>query len=95
MPTLRNVDKRRYDAFVKAYTHNSYFKSLKAIVHVCNTRDTKSVCANPFTGEADALAQNCWPVPEVPVNVNSQEVGDLHLTEDQEDAIVAFLNAHS
>jgi cytochrome c peroxidase len=95
VPTLRNVDKRPYEGFVKAYTHNGYFKSLKAIVHFYNTRDAKPVCANPFTGEADALAQNCWPVPEVPVNVNSQELGNLHLTEDQEDAIVTFLKTLS
>ena len=39
VPTLRNVDKRPYPAFVKAYGHNGYFKSLKAIVHFYNTRD--------------------------------------------------------
>ncbi|HEX2523722.1 MAG TPA: cytochrome c peroxidase [Terriglobia bacterium] len=95
VPTLRNVDTRPYEGFAKAYTHNGYFKSLKAIVHFYNTRDAKPVCANPFTGEADALAQNCWPAPEVPVNVNTQELGNLHLTEDQEDAIVTFLKTLS
>jgi cytochrome c peroxidase len=95
VPTLRNVDKRPYEGFAKAYTHNGYFKSLKGIVHFYNTRDAKPVCINPFTTEADALAQNCWPAPEVPVNVNSQELGNLHLTEDQEDAIVTFLKTLS
>jgi cytochrome c peroxidase len=95
VPTLRNVEKRPYEGFAKAYTHNGYFKSLKAIVHFYNTRDAKPVCANPFTREADALAQNCWPPPEVPVNVNTQELGNLHLTEDQEDAIVTFLKTLS
>jgi cytochrome c peroxidase len=95
VPTLRNVDKRPYEGFAKAYTHNGYFKSLKAIIHFYNTRDAKPVCTNPFTGEADALAQNCWPAPEVPVNVNTQELGNLHLTEDQEDAIVTFLKTLS
>src|SRR4029077_4184030 len=33
VPTLRNVDKRPYPTFVKAYGHNGYFKSLKSIVH--------------------------------------------------------------
>jgi cytochrome c peroxidase len=32
VPTLRNVDKRPYAGFVKAYTHNGYFKRLKEIV---------------------------------------------------------------
>ena len=95
VPTLRNVDKRPYEGFAKAYTHNGYFKSVKGVVHFYNTRDAKPACANPFTGEADALAQNCWPAPEVSVNVNSQELGNLHLTEDQEDAIVTFLKTLS
>jgi cytochrome c peroxidase len=33
VPTLRNVDLRPYDEFVKAYGHNGYFKSLEEIVH--------------------------------------------------------------
>ena len=95
VPTLRNVDKRPYDAFVKAYAHNGYFKSLKGIVHFYNTRDAKPACANPFTTETAALAQNCWPTPEVPANLNTKELGNLHLTEDQEDAIVTFLETLS
>jgi cytochrome c peroxidase len=95
VPTLRNVDKKPYEEFVKAYAHNGYFKTLKGIVHFYNTRDVNPACANAFTSEADALAQNCWPVPEVPANVNHDELGNLHLTEDQEDAIVAFLKTLS
>src|SRR5450756_2319783 len=33
VPTLRNVDKRPYPGFIKAYGHNGYFKSLEQIVH--------------------------------------------------------------
>jgi len=44
VPTLRNVDKRPYPAFVKAYMHNGYFTSLKAIVHFYNTRDVLPRC---------------------------------------------------
>jgi cytochrome c peroxidase len=95
VPTLRNVDKRPYEGFAKAYTHNGYFKSLKGIVHFYNTRDAKPACIDPFTTEAEALAQNCWPAPEVPVNVNKMELGNLHLTEDQEEAIVTFLKTLS
>lgn len=32
VPTLRNVDKRPWAGFVKAYAHNGYFKSLEDIV---------------------------------------------------------------
>ena len=95
VPTLRNVDLRPYPEFVKAFTHNGYFKSLKGIVHFYNTRDVKLACADPFTSEADAMAQNCWPEPEVPENVNDDELGDLKLTDEQEDAIVAFLKTLS
>jgi hypothetical protein len=38
-----------------------------------------------------ALASGCWPEPEVAENVNTDELGNLHLTDAQEDAIVAFL----
>lgn len=33
-----------------------------------------------------------WPPPEVPENVNEDELGDLGLTSEEEDAIVAFMN---
>jgi cytochrome c peroxidase len=39
VPTLRNVAKKPYPGYVKAYGHNGYFKSLWAIVHFYNTRD--------------------------------------------------------
>jgi len=42
VPTLRNVDKRPFPEFVKAYGHNGYFKSLQEIVHFYNTRDVGS-----------------------------------------------------
>ena len=94
VPTLRNVDKRPNELFVKAYTHNGYFKSLKSIVHFYNTRDAKPSCESmgiDDATEAMALANDCWPQPEVSENVNTKELGNLHLTEAQEDALVAFL----
>ena len=50
VPTLRNAGKRPYPDFVKAYGHNGYFKSLKEIVHFCNTRDVLPRCL-PGIGE--------------------------------------------
>jgi cytochrome c peroxidase len=94
VPTLRNVGKGLSDGLVKAYGHNGYFKSLKGIVHFYNTRDVKAVCPGPYT-EAEALAANCWPAPEVSENVNHDELGDLGLTPEEEDAIVAFMKALS
>ncbi|MFT5729683.1 MAG: cytochrome c peroxidase [Desulforhopalus sp.] len=97
VPTLRNVGKGSCEAepeegcITKAFAHNGYFKSLKGIVHFYNTRDVKPECDDPFTTEADALADDCWPIPEVEANVNMDELGDLGLSPEEEDAIVAFL----
>ena len=90
VPTLRNVDKRPSREFVKAYGHNGYFKSLKGIVHFYNTRDILPRCEGPLT-EAEALAQDCWPAPEIDQNVNTDELGNLGLSDAEEDALVAFM----
>jgi len=95
VPTLRNVDLRPSDDFVKAFGHNGYFKSLEEIVHFYNTRDVKDRCDDPLTPVADAIAQDCWPEPEVDANVNTDELGDLGLSPDEEAAIVAFLKTLS
>ena len=95
VPTLRNVGKGFGDGFPKAYSHNGYFKSLKSIVHFYNTRDVKKACPDPFTTEKDALKMDCWPAPEVPANVNVDELGNLGLTDEEEDAIVAFMQTLS
>jgi len=94
VPTLRNVDLRPEENFVKAYAHNGYFKSLVGIVHFYNTRDVKPVCPDEYT-EEQALAADCWPAPEVAENVNTDELGDLGLTPEEEAAIVAFLKTLS
>jgi cytochrome c peroxidase len=94
VPTLRNVDLRPDPGFVKAYGHNGYFKSLEGIVHFYNTRDVLPVCPGDYT-EAQALDADCWPPPEVAENVNTDELGDLGLTPDEEAAIVAFLKTLS
>ena len=94
VPTLRNVDLRPDEEFVKAYGHNGYFKTLEGIVHFYNTRDVKSTCPGPYS-EAEALAADCWPAPEVSMNVNSDELGNLGLTPEEESDIVSFLKALS
>ena len=80
VPTLRNVDKKPGNGFTKAYLHNGVFKSLKEVVHFYNTRD---------------VAGQNWPPPEVPENVNTEELGNLGLSDNEEDAIVAFLKTLS
>jgi cytochrome c peroxidase len=91
VPTLRNVDKRPNKLFVKNYAHNGYFKSLKEIVHFYNTRDLLLTCPHGSQDEKTT----CWPPAEVPENVNKEELGDLGLTDEEEDAIVAFLTTLS
>jgi len=97
VPTLRNVglgsceaDSDAKKCIVKAYMHNGYFKSLKQVVHFYNTRDIKDPCPGDYTAE-EAMAADCWPAPEIADNVNMDELGDLGLTEDEEDALVAFM----
>ncbi len=92
VPTLRNVDKRPTPEFVKAYGHNGYFKSLEDIVHFYNTRDVLAACEELNDPQP---AVNCWPRPEVKENVNVDELGDLGLTAEEEQAIVAFLRSLS
>lgn len=80
VPTLRNVALAPTNHFIKAYSHNGYFKSLWEIVHFYNTRDV------PGAG---------WPAPEIAVNVNTTELGNLGLNRGEELAIVAFLETLS
>jgi cytochrome c peroxidase len=82
-PTLRNVNKRPDDTFVKAYAHNGFFKSLEQIVHFYNVRDVPCGPGQPMM---------CWPGPgpEHPENV-SDLLGDLRLTQEEGMALIAFL----
>jgi cytochrome c peroxidase len=67
-------------ALTAPYGHNGYFDTLKEVVHFYNTRDV------PAAG---------WPAPEVPDNIDTVNMGDLGLTDAQENAIVAFLETLS
>ena len=80
VPTLRNVDLRPYEDFVKAFTHNGFFKTLKEVVNFYNTRDKEG---------------SDWPPPEITENVNLDEMGDLGLTDEEEDLIVLFMKTLS
>jgi cytochrome c peroxidase len=87
VPTLRNVDKRPHPNFVKAYGHNGYFKSLESIVHFYNTRDVLPHCSANDPGEGTA----CWPAPESTDNMNTKFVGRLGLSDEEERALVSFM----
>jgi len=74
--SLRNI------AVTGPYMHNGLFKDLKTVVHFYNTRDVQG---------ATDLHGNPWEPSEVPATVNHVELGNLHLSDQEEDAIVAFL----
>ena len=77
--------------FQKEFFHNGYAKSLKQLVHFYNTRDvfqfkvTSGHCPEGKTEKVD-----CWPMPEVPNNID-MTVGNLGLTDPEENQIVTFL----
>jgi cytochrome c peroxidase len=77
--------------FQKEFFHNGYIKSLKQLVHFYNTRDvypfnvTSGHCPEGKTEKVD-----CWPMPEVPNNID-MTVGNLGLTDQEENQIVTLL----
>jgi cytochrome c peroxidase len=91
VPTLRNVDKRPSPDFTKAYGHNGYFKSLKEVVHFYNTRDVLPRCVPHDPREHTG----CWPAPETTENMNKSKVGNLGLSDSEEEALVAFMQTLS
>ncbi|OQK18148.1 cytochrome-c peroxidase [Methyloprofundus sedimenti] len=85
VPTLRNV------AITGPWMHNGYFQTLQGVVEFYNTRDVRNVCAEANITQALAQSKDCWPMAEVAENVNDSELGNLNLTEDEVQDIVAFL----
>ncbi|MDF1553160.1 MAG: cytochrome c peroxidase [Deferrisomatales bacterium] len=58
------------------YGHNGFFPTLYDVVHFYNSRDVQPPA---------------WPTPEVGLNVNETELGNLGLSLDQEMKLVLFL----
>src|SRR5437660_2333819 len=79
--------------FQKQFFHNGYIKSLKQLVHFYNTRDKPGFAYNVTSGHCpDGTIEkvNCWPRPEVPNNID-MTTGNLGLTDQEENQVVAFL----
>jgi cytochrome c peroxidase len=77
--------------FQKEFFHNGYIKSLKQLVHFYNTRDVYRMQVE--SGECPAGTTekvDCWPAAEVPQN-QDMTTGNLGLTDEEENQIVAFL----
>jgi cytochrome c peroxidase len=77
--TLRNI------ALTAPYGHNGYFATIKDIVHFYNTRDVPGALGNGMD----------WDAPEYPATVNFDELGNLGLSDHDEDALVAFMKTLS
>jgi cytochrome c peroxidase len=77
IPSLRNV------AVTPPYMHNGVFQTMREVVHFNNTRDVEGAG---------------WPPPETPENVHRHmppmpgTFGQLGLTDQEEEDIVAFLH---
>jgi cytochrome c peroxidase len=81
--------------FQKEFFHNGYIKSLKQLVHFYNTRDAVPLgfgypVASGHCPAGTTEKVDCWPQPEVPDN-EDMTVGNLQLTDQEENQIVAFL----
>jgi cytochrome c peroxidase len=73
---LRNIAK------TAPYLHNGLFDDLKEVVDFYNQRDLDS---------KKSPTERCWPQAEVQENVNDEELGNLKLTPEEVDALVAFM----
>jgi len=100
VPTLRNVAKSPGGAY-KSFLHNGALVTLEQVVHFYNTRDVLRECGVGEVSPTPAgllmmgTMPECWPAPEVAVNVNTEELGNLGLTAQEEAQIVAFLKTLS
>ncbi|QNI30888.1 hypothetical protein H7849_17440 [Alloacidobacterium dinghuense] len=81
--------------FQKEFFHNGYIKSLKQLVHFYNTRDKYRMAVESGECPAGTVERvTCWPAAEVPQN-QDMTIGDLGLTDTEENQIVAFLQTLS
>lgn len=63
-------------ALTAPYMHNGFFTNLRDVVDFYNSRDVPT---------------RMWPAPEVAENVNTDELGNLGLTDEEVDAVAAFM----
>ncbi len=82
--TLRNI------AITPPYMHNGVFQTLEQVVHFYNTRDVLPECPAGVDNNHPDFGVTCWPAPEVAENENTDELGDLGLTPEDEADLVAY-----
>lgn len=62
-------------------------RASSSIVHFYNTRDVLARCQPNDPGEGIT----CWPAPKSTDNMNTKRVGQLGLSDDEENALVTFM----
>jgi len=70
------VPSLRNVAVTAPYFHNGFAKNLQEVMEFYNQRDTPGK----------------FPGPAVPATMNTEELGDLKLSQEEIDAVIAFLN---
>jgi cytochrome c peroxidase len=81
--SLRNI------ALTAPYGHNGSMATLEQIVHFYNTRDILGYVEDI---NHPGFGKTGWPTPElISDTLNQEELGNLGLTDKEENAIVAFL----
>lgn len=71
--------------------HNGVFKTLKEVVNFYNTRDVLPVCEEANDISNPGFGKSCWPKGEFHTTRNTDELGNLGLSEQDETDIVAYL----
>jgi cytochrome c peroxidase len=94
VPTLRNVDKRPGNKNLEPFLENVDMPAPegfpKAFMHNGVFKSLKEVVHFYNTRDVED-----WPAPEVADNVNTDELGDLGLSDEEEDLIVLFMRTLS
>lgn len=83
--SLRNI------ALTAPYMHNGVFKTLAEVVHFYNTRDVLAECFQPADATNPGFGVTCWPKGEFHETRNTEELGNLGLSLQDEADIVAYL----
>ncbi len=97
VPTLRNVDLRPSEDFVKAYGHNGYFKSLDAVILFYAWRgmmDSGCMSGGGMGGGGmgcGGMGSDLFPAPEVRQNL--AQLNMVHMMDGAN--ILAFLKTLS
>lgn len=85
--TLRNIH------LTAPYAHNGFFKKLEDITRFYNTRDLLPSCDDVVQKAKPGV--NCWDASEYPDTMNTDELGDLGLSDKDEEALVKFMKTLS